>query len=130
MSTNLKENNIGIKKVLIVDDEKDIRDILKNGLEQYGIYDVRATYSGFVAGILLRKSRPHVIVLDIKLGDIDGRKMCEIIRQDSELSEIKLIGISGKISEQEEKSILKEGFDAYLGKPFDIDDLHKTIMKL
>ena len=126
----LEEEYSGKTRVLIVDDEKDIQDILSEGLMREGMYEVKTTSTGFEAGMAVRHFHPHVVVLDIKLKDIDGRKVCELIREDPELRETKIIAISGRISKQEEKKILKQGFDAYLKKPFDIDALHTTIKKL
>ena len=126
----LEEEYSGKTRVLIVDDEKDVHDILKEGLMREGMYEVKTTSTGFETGVLVKQFRPHVVVLDIKLKDIDGREVCEYIRKDPELSETKIIAISGRISDQKAKELTKQGFDVYLKKPFDIDTLHNTIKKL
>lgn len=123
----LNKENISKKRVLIVDDEPDLLDILEEQICTKDGYTAEGVSTAFEAGIFLRRYRPHVVVLDISLTDIDGRKVCRIFKADDEVSHTKIIGISGKISPIEERQILSQGFDAYLRKPFDMDELTKTI---
>ena len=106
-------------RILIIEDDKDVLELLKGRLALKNKYHVWGRNSGFAAGAVLKKYRHHIVVLDVKLKDIDGRDICKLIKRDPELNLTKLVGISGKISAKEEDYILKQGFDVYLKKPFD-----------
>jgi len=120
----------GTKRVLIVDDEPDVLDVLEEGIAREDGLHAEGVSTAFEAGVFLRRYRPHAVVLDISLTDIDGRRVCEIFKADDELSHVKIIGISGKISQYEEKDIHSHGFDAYLRKPFDMKILANTIKNI
>lgn len=124
----LDNRNQANVRVVIVDDEKDILKLLAESLETTGTCRVMTAASGFEAGLIIKHFRPHVVVLDIKLKDADGREICSLIRRQSDLNKTKMIGISGKISEKEEKKILEQGFHGYLRKPFDITEFNDTVL--
>lgn len=123
-------NNTMNKRVLLVDDDLSLLKIMTSALTRSDNITVHSTSFGFEAGLLTGTFRPHVVVLDIGLEDIDGREVCASIRKNPELSEIKILGISGLISEEEEKSILNWGFDNYMSKPFTVDDFTKEVTNL
>ena len=83
--------------------------------------------SGFRTGILVREFRPHVLVLDIGLDDIDGRDVCLTLRNDPMLDDVKIVGISGIVSPGEGRKMLAEGFDHFQMKPFDARELVNTV---
>ena len=123
----LENGNMHKKRILIVDDEPEVLDILEEKIGSEEGYDAEGVSTAFEAGVFIRRYRPHVVVLDISLSDIDGRKVCQIFKADDEVSHTKIIGISGKITPPEENQILSQGFDAYLRKPFDLEELTTAI---
>ena len=117
-------------RILIVDDEKYITSFISRALEKERNFEIDIANSGFKAGIKLTEFKPDLVILDIILGDIDGREFFKHIKEDPELKEIKVIGISGKIDPLEEQSLLNMGFCAFIRKPFKINKIKDTIFKL
>jgi excisionase family DNA binding protein len=118
----------GATRVMIVDDEQDIVEVLERILEDEAKYEVEVAKSGFMAGITAEKSKPHVILLDMHLKDIDGREVAKLVKGNSDLQLTKVIAMSGKMSEEELKSLSNTGtFDGYLKKPFNVRHVIQTI---
>jgi excisionase family DNA binding protein len=117
----------GSTRVLIVDDEQDIVEVLEKILEGEAKYEVEVAKSGFTAGITAEKVRPHVILLDMHLSDVDGREVCKQVKASPDLQLTKVIAMSGKMSEEELKGLLASGFDGYLKKPFHVRQVIESI---
>jgi excisionase family DNA binding protein len=114
-------------RILIVDDEAEIVDMLRDLLSQQSTYDVRVAHNGFEAGVAAEKFKPHVILLDINLGDIDGKQVCKIIRNNPELQMTKVLAMSGQLTDDEGKALLSQGFESYIKKPFTIQQVIQAI---
>jgi len=114
-------------RILIVDDESEIVEMLRDLLSQQTTYDVQTARNGFEAGLAAEKIRPHVILLDINLGDINGREVCRAIRMNPELQMTKVIAMSGQLTEEDAKALLTQGFEGYLKKPFTIQQVIQGI---
>ncbi|MHC4423709.1 MAG: response regulator [Planctomycetota bacterium] len=126
----MKDNNIpldtlesGKKKVLIVDDDAEIIELLVDVLVRDGRFEVKAASSGYDAGILTQQSRPDLILLDYMLPDVNGNVVCQTIRKNPEFENIKIIIISGVIKQDEIDQLLKSGAEDFIRKPFDITEL-------
>lgn len=113
----------GSLRVLIVDDEPAAVDLLTDMLSVRGNYEVQTAINGFEAGMLAERFSPHVILLDLMLGDIDGRDVCRNIKQNPALAATKVIAVSGQLTSRQGQKLLSEGFDGYLSKPFDTSDV-------
>jgi len=114
-------------RILIVDDESDIVDMLRDLLSQQSTYDVQTARNGFEAGLAAEKIKPHVILLDINLGDINGKDVCKIIRMNPELQMTKVVAMSGQLTDDEAKALLTQGFEGFLKKPFTIQQVIQSI---
>jgi CheY-like chemotaxis protein len=114
-------------RILIVDDEGEIVEMLRDLLSQQPTYDVQVARNGFEAGLSAEKLKPHVILLDINLGDINGRDVCKAIRMNPDLQMTKVVAMSGHLTEDEGKALQKEGFDGFLKKPFSMQQVVQTI---
>ena len=73
------------------------------------------------------KFRPHVILLDMHLRDIDGREVAKQVKSNSDLQLTKVIAMSGKISDEEAKALTAFGFDGFLRKPFHVRQVIEAI---
>lgn len=113
----------GKKKVLIVDDDAEIVDLLVEVLTRDGRFDVKTATSGYEAGIRTQQFRPDCILLDYMLPDVNGNVVCHTIRQNPEFENIKIIIVSGVIKQDEIDQLLKSGAQDFIKKPFDINDL-------
>jgi len=117
----------GCTRILIVDGEQDIVEVLEKILEDEAKYDVEVARSGFAAGITAEKFRPHVILLDMHLSDVDGREVAKQVKANPDLQLTKVIAVSGKMSDEESKGLLASGFDGFLRKPFHVRQVVEAV---
>ena len=117
----------GSTRILIVDDEQDIVEVLEKILEDEAKYEVEVAKGGFAAGITADKFRPHVILIDMHLRDIDGREVCKAVKGNPDLQLTKVIAMSGKMTDDEAKGLMASGFDGFLRKPFHVRQVIQTI---
>ena len=102
----MKENNIpmdniesGKKKILIVDDDAEIVELMVDVLIRDGRFDIKTAASGYEAGISTQQFRPDLILLDYMLPDVNGNVVCQTIRRNPEFENIKIIIVSGVIKQ-------------------------------
>ena len=117
----------GCTRILIVDDEQDIVEVLEKILEDEAKYEVEVAKGGFAAGVTAEKFRPHVILLDMHLRDIDGKALAQHVKNNADLQLTKVIAMSGRMGEDELKGLLAAGFDGYLKKPFHVRQVIEAI---
>ena len=117
----------GRTRVLIVDDETEIVEVLEKVLTEQASYEVRRAHSGFAAGVECEKFRPHVILLDMHLGDIRGENVLKLMRASDDLQLGKVIAMSGKLTDGQAQHLMSNGFDGYLRKPFHIRQVIEAI---
>jgi DNA-binding response OmpR family regulator len=116
------------KKVLIVDDEKDIVETLKFLLENEGI-DCFVAYDGEEALGLAKSQTPDLIILDVMLPKINGYKVCRLLKFDSKYKHIPILMVTAR-TQEEDKIIGEEtGANEYITKPFDIEHLTSIVKK-
>lgn len=106
--------SVNIKKILLVDDEKKIVEVVKSYLENSG-YSVVEAYKGKEALDKFDKINPSLIVLDLMLPDISGEEICKTIRKKSR---VPIIMLTAKIDEEDVLKGLNIGADDYVTKPF------------
>ncbi|MFH1080811.1 MAG: response regulator transcription factor [Pseudomonadota bacterium] len=110
------------KKILIVDDEKDIVELIAYNLEQEGFTVLRA-YDGQAAWEAVKTEKPSLAVLDLMLPGISGLEVCKLIRRHRESESLPVIMVTAK-SDQVDKILgLELGADDYLTKPFHVREL-------
>ena len=102
-------------RILLVDDEKDITDLLEEVLRQEGFQNIRIASDGSKAVDACREFMPHVIVLDILLPDLNGFEVCRRIRQ---FSQSPILFLSSRNDEVDKILGLASGGDDYVTKPF------------
>jgi CheY-like chemotaxis protein len=117
----------GCTRVMIVDSEPEIVEVLEKVLEDEAKYEVEIARSGFSAGVIAERFRPHVILLDMHLSDIDGREVERQVKANQDLQLTKVIAMSGKMAETEFKGLLSVGFDGYLRKPFNMRQVIEAV---
>lgn len=113
--------------ILLVEDEKNIRDALKLNLELEG-YDVVTAVTGVEALDKVRQAYFDLIILDIMLPEMDGIAVCESIRINQNLTPI--LFLSAKNTSEDRVLGLKKGGDDYLVKPFNLEELLLRVDKL
>ena len=126
----MKDNGIptdalesGKRKVLIVDDDVELVELMVDVFERDGRFDVRSANNGFDAGMLVKEFRPDLVVLDVMLPDINGKEVCQRVRSDGNLEAVKIICISGMVEQDKIAELRVAGADDFLNKPFPIEKL-------
>jgi excisionase family DNA binding protein len=133
----MKDNGIptdslesGKRKALIVDDDEELVELIRDVLEADGRFDVRAANNGFDAGMMVKEYHPDIIVLDVMLPDINGKEVCQRVRTDPTLDDVKIICISGMVEQDKIADLLAAGADDFKQKPFEIEDLIERVCQL
>jgi excisionase family DNA binding protein len=126
----LENIRLGKKRVLIVDDDQEIVQMLADLLGRDGRFEIRTATNGFDAGAATKEFRPEIVLLDFMLPDINGNIVCQRIRSDPELADTRIIIISGAVSPEEIETLRNVGADEFIQKPFDIQKLMGRILEL
>src|SRR5262249_2657733 len=101
-------------KILVVEDEDDIINIIKSYFERHAGYTVLTARDGITALIEVGRSKPDLIVLDIMIPGVDGIDVCRRIKGDAN-NKTAIIAISGQL--ESETKVLQAGADAFMSKP-------------
>lgn len=133
----MKENGIptdalesGRRKALVVDDDVELVELIKDVLESDGRFDVRVANNGFDAGMMVKEYKPDILVLDVMLPDINGGEVCQRVRSDSTLDDVKIICISGMVEADKIDGLKRAGANDFVQKPFEVEHLVERICKL
>jgi excisionase family DNA binding protein len=126
----MRDNNIpldnldsGKRKVLIVDDDAEIVELISDILSREGGFEIRTASSGYEAGMITQQFRPDLILLDYMLPDVNGNVVCQTIRKNPEFENTRIIIVSGVIKQDEIDQLLRAGAQDFLKKPFNISEL-------
>ncbi|MEC7769758.1 MAG: response regulator [Bacteroidota bacterium] len=127
-SSNLEETKDGLPILLVVEDNKDVRDFIKSSLKtNYSIYEAKNGQFGIEEALRLI---PDVILSDIKMPVMDGITMCNKLKQDQRTSHIPIVLLTAGVGEEQELKSLKSGADDFIVKPFKLPILEKRLANL
>jgi len=133
----MRENGIptdgldsGKRKILIVDDDEELVDVIQDVLDRDGRFEVRTANNGFDAGMMVKEYRPDLIVLDVMLPDINGKEVCQRVRSDSSMDDVRVICISGMVEHDKIGELKDAGANDFMHKPFEVDSLVDRICQL
>ena len=110
-------------RVLIVEDEQDIADLIKHTLERGGGADAEVVGSGDAALKAVSARPPDLIILDLNLPVLGGLEVCRLLRQRSDSRHVPIIMLTAKSSESDRVAGLEQGADDYVTKPFSLREL-------
>jgi diguanylate cyclase (GGDEF)-like protein len=111
-----------MSKILIVDDEPAIVELLEEHLRSEG-YDTEHAFSGEEALVVLERSTPDLVILDLMLPGMDGYEVCRLMQADSRLNHIPVIMLTARSAVPNKVLGYQRGADDYIVKPFDPDEL-------
>lgn len=117
------------KRILIVDDNQDNRELVKKILRNSG-YELHEAADGQAALDLTLSLRPDLVLMDIQLPVFNGYEVVRRIRESPAVSAIPIIGLTSYAMKGDEEKVLAAGCDAYLSKPIDIPALREAIERL
>lgn len=116
-------------KILIAEDERDIRDLVSFTLRFAG-YEVVAVANGEEAVEAARREMPELILMDVRMPRMTGYEACEAMKADEQLKHIPVVFLSAKGQESEIRTGLAAGADEYLLKPFAPAELTERVGEL
>ncbi|MGD9688573.1 MAG: response regulator [Phycisphaerales bacterium] len=120
----------GVKRLLVVDDEKAILDLFQDLLGRDQRFDVRTAATGYDAGMVTESFKPHLIILDYMLPDVNGNIVCQRIRERDIFRDTKILIVSGVVNQPEIEELLKAGADEFIKKPFNVQHLMSRIQAM
>lgn len=134
----MKDNSIpldnllgsGKIKVLIVDDDDEIIELMVDVLTRDGRFEVRSAGSGYDAGLMTQQFMPDVILLDYMLPDVNGNIVCRTIKSNPNFAHIRVIIVSGVVNPEEIDDLMSAGASEFIRKPFNIAELTEKIASL
>ncbi|OFX07766.1 MAG: two-component system response regulator [Chloroflexi bacterium RIFOXYC12_FULL_59_14] len=113
-------------KILIAEDERDIRDLVAFTLRFAG-YEVAAAANGEEAVSMAAKENPDLILMDVRMPRMTGYDACRILKANPEMKDIPIVFLSAKGQESEIQTGLEVGAEEYLLKPFAPDQLTERV---
>ena len=126
--TDLLESNK--RKILVVDDDPNIIELFVDVLSNDSRYIIKTASTGYDAGMLTEQFKPDLMILDYMLPDINGNVVCQTVRKNAAMAEMKIIIVSGVVNQEEIDDLLKSGADDFVKKPFNIEKLLARITDL
>jgi len=106
------------KKILIVEDEEDILELLSAIFGDLGDYGILCARDGEEALRIGRVDNPDIILLDIQLPKMNGHEVCKSVKSDPAMSHTKILMISGMAQNSDWQKAQEAGADGYIAKPF------------
>ena len=116
-------------KVAVVDDDREIREALKDALE-HGGFDVHMVPNGLKLMSVLAVERPDIILLDVMMSWIDGVDLCHALKQNAAYAEIPVVFMSAKTAPEDVERGMSAGAADYFKKPFDLEHLMSRLNEL
>ena len=116
------------KKILVVDDEEQIVHILVQALSRHG-FEVITAADGRQGLVKVRNEHPDLVILDLRMPEMDGWRACHKIKKDSDTAKTPVIILSGLMSDVDEVTHQELG-DTYVSKPFELDALVQKVRQL
>jgi len=117
----------GSTRVLIIDQDEEVGQRLREILSDQTNYEIRIADNAFLAGIECERFRPHVMLLDLHLGDVDAEAICRVVRETDDLQVTKVIAMSGKLTDGQVAQLTHKGYDGALRKPFSVRQVIDSI---
>jgi excisionase family DNA binding protein len=125
---NLAVERPGKIKILIVDDDQEIVELMVDVLNRDGRFEVRTASSGYDAGLVTQQFMPDVIVLDYMLPDVNGNIVCQTIKRNPAFANTRIVIVSGVVNQEEIESLLQAGAADFMKKPFHLATLVDRII--
>ncbi|MFL5350475.1 MAG: PleD family two-component system response regulator [Hyalangium sp.] len=116
-------------RIIIVDDDRDTRELLAMALETEG-FEVASAANGLRLISSLQLRRPHLILLDVNMSWIDGFELCKAVKKNENFRDIPVIFISGRGEPEDRRKGIEAGAADYFVKPLDLESLTARIREL
>ena len=117
------------KRILVVEDEDNIAIALDYLMTREG-YDQQRTATGAGAVDLIRSTRPDLVLLDVMLPEVSGYEICQSVRMDPDLADVKILMMTARGSAMERRKGLAMGADGFISKPFELKALRAEVRRI
>ena len=118
------------KRLLVVDDDAQIIELFQDLFGRDERFELKTASTGYDAGLLTQQFRPHLILLDYMLPDVNGNLVCQRIKTNPDLRDVKVLIVSGVASQEEIDRLTEHGADGFMKKPLNIDNLMSRVEEL
>ncbi len=118
------------RRILLVDDDPQIIELLTDVFGDDDRFQLESAANGYDAGMRTQQFKPHLVLLDFMLPDINGTQVCASIKQNPELEETKVLIVSGVVKQEDVDRLEESGADGFVKKPFDIEQLLRRMEEL
>ncbi len=119
------------RTVLVVDDERDIRDIVRRLLEELDVdLRIEEAQDGYDAGIKIGNLQPDLVIMDLMMPRVDGFQLCRSIRENDETRTMKVLAITAFPEQENVKKMYDAGADLCLIKPLQLEHFKLEVMRL
>ena len=117
--------------VLVVDDDADVRNVITDALRvENSEINIMEAQNGVDALLIIGRSKPDMIILDVRMPNMNGYDVCERLKADDDVRSIKIVAISGDHSPDVRKRVLAAGADMFFTKPLDILGFRDECLRL
>lgn len=119
-----------MRKVLVIDDNPTIVELIKYAVKLQGIYEVSVAYDGVQGLERIDLEQPDCVIIDVKMPRMDGYQLVRCLRGDTRTADIPLIILSALARAEDQMTGMLSGVDEYLTKPFKPSALHAAIERV
>jgi len=128
---NSNTNGFNNSLVIVVDDDPDVLRFIRRVLEKhFPSYDIMEFDDGLKVIDVLIDGNPKLMILDINLPCFGGLELCRLVRKWPRLNRMPILAITGLLTHKIEDTMLRQGASEFLRKPFDQNELARTIERL
>jgi len=117
------------KRILVVEDEDNIAVALDYLMSREG-YEQRRTATGAGAVDLIREMHPDLVLLDVMLPEVSGYEICQSVRMDPALNDVKILMMTARGSAMERRKGMAMGADGFISKPFELKALRSEVRRI
>ncbi|MBN1787329.1 MAG: helix-turn-helix domain-containing protein [Sedimentisphaerales bacterium] len=114
-------------RILIIDSDWQMANSLAEALQKNPSFITETANSGFDAGLIVQKTEPHVILMNLTSSDIDADHICKNVRENSDLGATKVIALAEGLKSNEAGAVLKKGYDFCITDISNITEITKAI---
>ncbi len=120
----------GPRRVLVVDDDRQVQEVFADLFGRDNRFQLQVAGTGYDAGALVESFKPHLVILDYMLPDINGNHVCKRIREAETTRDVKVIVVSGVVNPAEVETLMKAGADEFIKKPFNVQHLMSRVSSM
>ena len=121
---------MSLKKILLIDDEDDIREVAEFSFESDGAFEVFTAPNGRTGVELASRQQPDVILLDVMMPELDGPSTFALLQESADTRAIPVIFLTAKVQASDKRTLLALGARGIIAKPFDPIQLPQQVLEI